>query len=187
MYFKNIDNPLRGGLMASLLVTVLLQQLCQGAQARPPQGRQDIGWPRQVTKDGAQLMYYQPQAGEWKDFRNLTCEMAFSLTPKSGHAVLGVASIHAITDADNETRTVTVENVTATSVRFTRVKRTEENSGFGSQGDLQYPAKFSCLKRDVGHTDQSNQDKGRCGCNDRVWDGLLLSTLRILGTGLSDL
>lgn len=78
----------------------------------------DIGWPRQVSKDGAQLVYYQPQLDDWKDFKELTCQLAFTLTPKGGKTVPGVASIRGTTVVDKESHTAVIQNITATSVRF---------------------------------------------------------------------
>ena len=95
---------------------MLLQQRCFAAQST-----QDIGWPRQISKNGAQLIYYQPQIKEWNNYKELTAELAFSLTPGGGKAVRGVASVHAFSSNNKETRTVTIENIVATSVRFSGV------------------------------------------------------------------
>jgi hypothetical protein len=79
---------------------------------------QDAGWPRQVTKDGAVLIYYQPQIDDWKDHKDLTAEMAFSLTPKNGKQVVGVASVECNTIVDKDNRTVFIRDVKANDVRF---------------------------------------------------------------------
>ncbi len=79
---------------------------------------QDAGWPRQVVKDGSALIYYQPQIDDWKDYKDLTAEMAFSLTPKNGKQVLGVASIECNTIVDKDNRTVFIRDVKANDVRF---------------------------------------------------------------------
>lgn len=79
---------------------------------------QDIGWPRQVVKNGATLVYYQPQINDWKDYKDLTAEMAFSLTPKGGKQVLGVASIESNTIVDKDNRTVFIRDIKSTDVRF---------------------------------------------------------------------
>jgi len=119
--------------IASLLVLALTQQtgVAQSAstpahtsQSHPPQPgqlagpTQDIGWPRQVSKNGAVLVYYQPQVDEWNDYKELTARMAFSLTPSGGKTVLGVADFHANTLVDKDTHTVFFRDITATSVRF---------------------------------------------------------------------
>lgn len=86
------------------------------AGAGPP--AQDVGWPRQISKNGATLIYYQPQIDEWKDYKELFCRVAFSLKPASGNEVLGVASLHAGTLADKESRTAYIRDIQVTSVRF---------------------------------------------------------------------
>lgn len=79
---------------------------------------QDIGWPRQFTKNGAELIYYQPQVDEWKDYKTLTARSAFSLTPKGGKQLLGVVTYHSGTLVDKETRTVYLRDVNISDVRF---------------------------------------------------------------------
>ncbi|HKO46729.1 MAG TPA: hypothetical protein VJV79_03350 [Polyangiaceae bacterium] len=79
---------------------------------------QDIGWPRQLVKDGATLVYYQPQLDEWKDYKQLKCRMAFALTPAREQQVLGVASLTANTIVDSSSRTAFLRDITVTSVRF---------------------------------------------------------------------
>src|SRR5262245_23140025 len=64
----------------------------------------DPGWPREVTQNGAKLIYYQPQIEDWKEYRELTGDMAVSLTPAGGQPALGVASLKAATMADLEKR-----------------------------------------------------------------------------------
>ena len=78
----------------------------------------DIGWPREVTKNGSKLVYYQPQIDNWKDFKEITAEVAFSLTPKDGKEVLGVASMQAETLVDKDSRNVFFKNLEVTDVRF---------------------------------------------------------------------
>lgn len=78
---------------------------------------QDIGWPRQITKDGATLVYYQPQIDEWKDYKDITAEVAFSLTA-SGKQNMGVASMKANTLVDKDARTVYIRDIQVTDVRF---------------------------------------------------------------------
>ena len=78
----------------------------------------DPGWPREVKQDGARLVYYQPQIDEWKDYRELTGDMAVSLTPAGGQPTLGVASLSASTMADLEKRTVVIRSIQITSSRF---------------------------------------------------------------------
>lgn len=78
----------------------------------------DRGWPREVTNNGAKLVYYQPQVENWKDFKEITARIAFSLTPKDGKEVLGVASLKAGTLVDKDSRSVFFRNVEVTDIRF---------------------------------------------------------------------
>jgi len=77
-----------------------------------------MGWPRQIAKNGVTLVYYQPQVDEWKDYTELLCRVAFSLTPSGGKQILGVASIQAGTIVDKESRTAYIRDIKVTSVRF---------------------------------------------------------------------
>lgn len=79
---------------------------------------QDAGWPRQVTRDGAVLVYYQPQVDGWKDYNELTANMAFGITPNGGKETLGVASIHCTTIVDKDKRMVVLQDITFPSIRF---------------------------------------------------------------------
>jgi hypothetical protein len=88
------------------------------APAAPEAPSQDIGWPRQLTRDGSTLVYYQPELDEWKDYKQLKARLAFVLTPRGGKEIPGVASLQANTLIDNETRTVFLRDITVTSVRF---------------------------------------------------------------------
>src|SRR6185312_9381793 len=47
------------------LIVLALAQL--SFAAGNSQTAQDMGWPRQTTKNGSALIYYQPQIAEWKD------------------------------------------------------------------------------------------------------------------------
>ncbi len=53
---------------------------------------QDPGWPRELTNQGSRLIYYQPQVGDGKDFKELTFRMAFSLTPAGGKVTVGIVT-----------------------------------------------------------------------------------------------
>lgn len=86
--------------------------------APPPAATQDLGWPRQLTREGSTLVYYQPQLDEWKDYQKLKARIAFTLTPKGDKELPGVASLTANTLVDNESRTVFLRDIAVTSVRF---------------------------------------------------------------------
>src|SRR6202789_4211842 len=82
---------------------------------------EDIGWPREMTQNGARIVYYQPQIDQWADYRTLDARMAISVTPAGGKATPGVVSIQARTDADKETRTVVISNIKLVDTRFPSV------------------------------------------------------------------
>ncbi len=129
-------------IVAGLLAMALAQQPVYFAQAAlqpgempqtsPPKPGQlatptrDIGWPRQVSKNGAVLVYYQPQVEEWKNYKELTGRIAFSLTPKAGKATLGVADLKAGTLVDKDTHTVFFRDISVTDVRFPSL---DQNAG----------------------------------------------------------
>jgi hypothetical protein len=79
---------------------------------------EDIGWPREMTQNGAQIVYYQPQIDSWSDYRILDARMAIQVTPARGKTTPGVVSIQARTDADKENRTVVISNIKLIDTRF---------------------------------------------------------------------
>jgi len=81
----------------------------------------DPGWPRQSIKDGAKLVYYQPQVDSWDKYQLIKARMAFSLTPPQGKQAVGVVSMEAGTNVDKETRTVYLHDLKFTSIRFSSV------------------------------------------------------------------
>jgi hypothetical protein len=82
---------------------------------------EDIGWPREMTQNGARIVYYQPQIDQWADYRTLDARMAISVTPAGGKPTPGVVSIQARTDANKETRTVVISNIKLVDTRFPSV------------------------------------------------------------------
>jgi len=79
---------------------------------------QDPGWPRQITKQGNTLVYYQPQVDDWVNFTELNWRSAFSLTPAGGKPVLGVFVAQGQTDVDNDNKTVLISNIRLLSTNF---------------------------------------------------------------------
>ncbi|WP_228012095.1 hypothetical protein [Flavobacterium hungaricum] len=78
----------------------------------------DDGWPREAANNGTKLVYYQPQVDSWDDQKEIKARIAFSLTPKDGKQVLGVASLQAATLVDKDSRSVFLKNIQVTDVRF---------------------------------------------------------------------
>lgn len=97
---------------------LLMFAFCQYVRAQSSAPLQDAGWPRQITKDGSTLIYYQPQVDEWKDEKELSARIAFSLTPKSGTNLHGVASFSCGTLVDKDASTVYLRDIKITDVRF---------------------------------------------------------------------
>jgi hypothetical protein len=85
------------------------------AAAAAPAG--DPGWPREIEKGDVKLVYYQPQIESWKDYKELTARVAFSVT-KAGKHALGVVKLRAQTVADIEARTVVIKKIEAEEVHF---------------------------------------------------------------------
>jgi len=78
----------------------------------------DPGWPRSMTKDGAKLIYYQPQIDEWNDQKELQARSAVSLTPEGGKQVIGVVSLNMQTQVDPENHTVFLHDLRVTKTYF---------------------------------------------------------------------
>ena len=85
----------------------------------------DPGWPREFTRDGVRLVYYQPQVDEWKDFRELRVRVAFIITPQSGKPAVGVEELRGRTVADVDSRTVLIDNIEIIAVRFPSLSEPE--------------------------------------------------------------
>ncbi len=98
---------------------------CSVANAQSGAAPEDIGWPRQVKKDGATLVYYQPQVRSWDNYTKLTADMAFSLTPAGGQATNGVATLTCNTIVDKTSHTVYLRNLEASSIRFPSLKEAD--------------------------------------------------------------
>jgi hypothetical protein len=79
---------------------------------------QDPGWPHQLNKDGAILIYYQPQVDSWSNFNNLEWRMAFSLTPAAGQPAVGVAVLQGVTEVNHEDDMVLIRNIKLLSTNF---------------------------------------------------------------------
>lgn len=79
---------------------------------------QDPGWPRSITKNGAKLIYYQPQVDEWKDQKEIDARSAISLTPANGKQVVGVVRMEMRTDVNSEAHTVELSDLHVTKTYF---------------------------------------------------------------------
>ena len=89
---------------------------------------EDIGWPREMTQNGAQIVYYQPQIDSWRDYRILRRADGNPSDARRGKVTPGVVSIQARTDANKETRTVVISNIKLIDTRFPwRMRRAPQN------------------------------------------------------------
>jgi hypothetical protein len=86
----------------------------------------DPGWPREITRNGVRLVYYQPQVDEWKNLRELRTRFAFVLTPNNGKPVVGVEEVRGDTQTDLERRTVLIDNIEIVGIRFPSSSGAEE-------------------------------------------------------------
>ena len=80
--------------------------------------QQDPGWPRQKTSPAGKFVYYMPQVDNWSNHKDLDFRMAFSMTPTGGKQVVGVVSIHGLTDVNVDDRTVLLHDPTVTKTDF---------------------------------------------------------------------
>ena len=75
-------------------------------------------WPREITKDGDRLTFYQPQVDAWTDYRQLDGRVAIVLTPAGEQSVTGMITLQAQTDTDFDERTVAIHDIRITNVLF---------------------------------------------------------------------
>jgi hypothetical protein len=102
----------------SLAIVLMVALTCQQGICAAPELPQDNGWPRRIANSSGAIIYYQPQINRWDNYKALSGQAAFSLTPSSGKGTVGVVSFHASTDVDKENRTVYLHDIQYTSVRF---------------------------------------------------------------------
>ncbi|MGA8407976.1 MAG: hypothetical protein WB680_12425 [Candidatus Acidiferrales bacterium] len=72
---------------------------------------QDPGWPRQITKQGSTLVYYQPQVESWTNYQALDWRMAIVVTPAGGKEVVGAVAMHGWTSVNAETQMVLISDL----------------------------------------------------------------------------
>lgn len=98
----------------AVLASVLLFVQLGFAEDAP----KEDGWPRELTENGARLVYYQPQIDDWRNFKDLDFRLAIEVTPEGGQPALGVLEIHAQTTLDVEKRTVLIDHMTLAQSHF---------------------------------------------------------------------
>jgi hypothetical protein len=92
----------------------------------PQPGPVDPGWPREITRNGVRLVYYQPQVDEWKDLRELRARIAFVLTPNNEKPAVGLLEVQGNTHTDLKQRTVFIDDIKIINVRFPSLSDAEE-------------------------------------------------------------
>lgn len=109
----------RGGKILLLLVRLVLFAAFAWPGHAGEAWAVDQGWPRQKQQDGNTLVYYQPQLDSWKDQKVLKARMAVELTLKGRKQPLaGAVWLTADTDADLETRTVSLDDIKLEKTSF---------------------------------------------------------------------
>src|SRR5689334_19431271 len=104
-------------LLAVVLFTASVE--IRAANSTPATGQSsDSSWPRERYQNGNQLIVYQPQVDDWKNFADLSWRMAVSLTPKSGKTVVGVVEMKGTTSVDNVNKLVNISNLQITNTYF---------------------------------------------------------------------
>jgi hypothetical protein len=79
---------------------------------------QDPGWPRQITKPGGTLVYYQPQVDSWQNYKLLNWRMALTLTPAGGKKVIGAVTMQGHTSLNTDDHIVQINNPRITNAYF---------------------------------------------------------------------
>jgi hypothetical protein len=92
-------------------------------EANPPEV--DPGWPREFKSARGKLLTFQPQVGEWKDFKEVTWRMAVTLAPAGGKQVVGAATMRGQTDVDNEKHIVNIHDLALARANFPSLDATE--------------------------------------------------------------
>src|SRR4030095_7607189 len=96
---------------------ILLALVLSPAATLFAQAKQDPGWPRRLEKNGTELVYYQPQVDEWKDYKTLSGRMAVSVQSKGSDQGVGVvySSMQTATNVDKHTVALTNLDIAKTS------------------------------------------------------------------------
>jgi hypothetical protein len=102
------------GLLTRTLALVLALSVAPAGSA----ATQDPGWPRELTRDDATLVYYQPQIDDWKDFKEVSGRMAISVTPRGGKPQVGIIAVQMHTEVDVDSRNVLLSNPQITGTTF---------------------------------------------------------------------
>jgi hypothetical protein len=112
-------NDLRKYILLLLVRLVLLTALFGWVGLTGEAWAVDQGWPRQKQQDGNTLVYYQPQLDSWKDQKLLKARLAVMLTLEGQkQPIAGAVWLTADTDADLESRTVSLDRIEVEKAHF---------------------------------------------------------------------
>ena len=101
----------------AVAVAVMLPMVSSPAKAQITEA--DTGWPREIVTDSGTMIIYQPQPDRL-DGITLTGRAAVSVLPKgSKEPVFGVVWFTARAQTDRDDRTVDIDQIAITNVRFT--------------------------------------------------------------------
>ena len=67
---------------------------------------------------GRDMVLYQPQVDDWKEYQQVDARMAFTLTPTGGKSHVGVVTAQLLSSVNWDNRTVLLDNPQITSIYF---------------------------------------------------------------------
>ena len=103
---KKAGFPVAAGLATALVFCGLAAASAQTASPPPPrylaaEAAAGATWPHTLSRNGASITIYQPQAISWPDRRTLTARAAVAITPAGQHQpILGTLEISLATSTD---------------------------------------------------------------------------------------
>lgn len=92
----------------------------------PAHAAEDPGWPRYFEASGSQVLVYQPQVDNWKDYSLLTFRSAVAVTPRGDKKEkYGVIVVDMKTETDHQARMVVLSDPQVLEVRFPNLPEAE--------------------------------------------------------------
>jgi|GEM_PF-1058206 len=80
---------------------------------------EELGWPREYQHENGEVVLYQPQMDEWKDYKTLTAKAAVSVQFKGSDEFLyGAVYLKAKTEVDKVEEEVLLDEFTITKMHF---------------------------------------------------------------------
>ena len=90
--------------LAPLLLFVLIASFAANGSAQAPAPAASAGWPHTISRNGASVTIYQPQAEAWPERKTLTARAAVAITPAGQTTpMLGTIEISLQTSVDEAT------------------------------------------------------------------------------------